>query len=635
MCGIAGIARFDSPGPLEGPDRDVLGRMTDILTHRGPDDRGTWLDGGCGLGLGHRRLSILDLSPAGRQPMASGDGAAQIVYNGEIYNYLEVRRELEALGERFRSGTDTEVILAAYLRWGERCVERFNGMWSFAVWDGRQKRLFLSRDRFGVKPLYYFSAPGIFLFASEIKALLLHPEVPRRPNLRALYQFLATGWGYVEVEEETMFAGVRQLLPGHNLSLRGGTLEKSRYWSLPLERKAVPEAEAIETFTQLFEDAVRLRLRSDVPVGTCLSGGLDSSAVTWAVKRFRDPGGDLETFSSRSSLPEYDEGRYIRSCAESLGAANFPAYPAGRDVPAVLPKLLWHHDTPYAGASVFAQWEVMRTARERGFKVLMSGQGADEVLGGYLKFLPFRLAGLLGSGRVTDAVAERSGMLAAHSSDALRLPWLGLLRLWGSWAVRKRWPTASRPPCRSLDYVDTAAFPRQEGWIRVETPPTFSPLQAELYRSLTVSPLPAILRNDDRNGMAHSIELRSPFLDYRLVSFCFGLPDDLKVQGPRTKHLLRRYLAGRLPEIAARPDKKGFLNAAADWFRDELYGWARDIVSSRSFRERGVFRADRVMGMLERHRRREGDFSLNLWCVVNVELWHQAFFDRGEAARPT
>ncbi len=413
MCGITGILRLDG----RQIDKAIVASMTRAMAHRGPDDEGylfvdtrsgvhtaaggrdtpaavlnsgyayaptmmadNLADGAYNLALGNRRLAVLDLSPAGHQPMCNEDGTIWIVHNGEIYNFVELRAELAALGHRFPSEGDTEVILHAYEQWGHECLNRLNGMWAFCIWDSRKGRLFCARDRFGVKPFYYYFEDGVFAFASEIKPLLAL-GVPRKPNDALAYDFLR--WGLPEHTQETFFEGIHKLAPSHYLSLDlNGNLRVERYWELNVssEIEGGPDDRACsDAFLESFTDAVRLRLRSDVPVGSCLSGGLDSSSVVCVASRLRDSNGDSSpsnsqmTFSSCFDDHRFDEREYIEEVVRKARAERHYVFPTPEGFLRELGELLWHQEEPFAGTSVFAQWLLMKEARSSGVTVMLDG----------------------------------------------------------------------------------------------------------------------------------------------------------------------------------------------------------------------------------------------------------------------
>ena len=462
MCGIAGYHVAGAPA-----DARRARAMADRLVHRGPDDHGVVLidtrtgaawaeDGAPGtagaagasydLALAHRRLAVLDPSAAGHQPMASPDGRRWVVYNGEIYNYVELRDELARRGHAFRTGTDTEVLLAAYAEWGAGCLARFNGMWAFALWDADARQLFCARDRFGVKPLYYATGPGWFAFGSEIKALLAHPAVPRRPNAAAVYDFLALR--LADHTDETFFDGIHRVPAAHALVYRPGAAPAlRRYWDCrPAPRDplgAAGEAHAIARFRELFDDAVRIRLRADVPVGTCLSGGVDSSSIVVTANPLL--GARQRTFSACSEDPRFDERRFIDEVIAATGAASHRVFPSGARLWDELGALVDQMDEPFHSTSQYAQYAVMRLVREAGVTVTLDGQGADELMAGYPAYHGVYLATLLRAGRVGAAAREAAATwrLAGRGRSAAQLV---ARAAFGCCRPRSPRPRATPPP---------------------------------------------------------------------------------------------------------------------------------------------------------------------------------------------
>src|SRR5437773_2706353 len=398
MCGIAGIVNLDA----SGIKKDMLESMTSVLHHRGPDDMGLYFDKN--IGLGHRRLSIIDLSPAGHQPMSYAEGRYWITYNGEIYNFQDIRTELEGKGYTFTSRTDTEVILAAYTEWGEKCLQRFNGMWAFAIWDSQQRKLFCSRDRFGIKPFYYFYNGRILLFASEIKALLAADDSCRDPNYKMIYDYLA--YGRVNHSEETFFSQIRQLKAGTSLEYwpDDKRLRIEPYYDLMNNTgSAEINGDYERRFFDLFEDSVRLRLMCDVPVGSCLSGGLDSSSIVCMVdKLMREngvklSGGDTiqQTFSSRYEDKRHDEGFFINAVVRQTAVKAHFTYPTGDQLVKDLSDLIFYQEEPFCSTSVYAQWKVFELMKQFGIKVALVGQGAEELFGGYEDYISSLLGDLI------------------------------------------------------------------------------------------------------------------------------------------------------------------------------------------------------------------------------------------------
>jgi asparagine synthase (glutamine-hydrolysing) len=544
MCGIAGVLELERAEA----DAPLLERMTDLLEHRGPDDEGFFVDGP--IALGHRRLSIIDLSPGGHQPMSSADGRFWLTYNGEIYNYVELRRDLEARGRRLRSASDTEVLVEGFAAWGHSLLDRLNGMFAFAVWDRRARTLTCVRDRFGVKPLYYAHSHGRFRFASEIKALFADPSVARAPNEPRLLEFL--GHGLADHTGETFYRGIHQVEPGTFLEVdaRTGRPRTRRWYTLRATEPPADDAAAVQA---VLEDAVRLRLRSDVPVGTCLSGGVDSSSVVALAARARKAAGagPPDAFSARSADARVDEGRWIDEVARATGTSTHAVYPSDRDAAEVLDRVLWHMDEPFHAASVIGQWKVMELARECGVKVLLDGQGGDEVYAGYHYMYPSFLVSLLAEGRLALVRDELRTRARVHGV-AVGTTLTDVAKLLAPRTVRGR----SLP-----DWLADGGRSGVAGRL----------LRDQQRFALTVSPLPAYLHHEDRNSMAFSLEARVPFLDYRNVELGISLRASQLLRGGYTKHVLRRAMAGIVPDgVLWRPDKQGFTVAQTAWLRGAL-----------------------------------------------------------------
>ena len=600
MCGLAGMVDFDQP-----PERQVVERWLDDLAHRGPDGRGVFVDdAAC---LGHLRLAIIDLSDAGLQPMA--DGELQLLHNGEIYNYVELREELATKGHRFRTATDSEVILAAYREWGERCVERFNGMWAFCIWDARRQTLFCSRDRLGVKPFYYRVDGARLSFASE-------PWPLRRgeTNLRAVHDYLEQG--YLDEGDETFFTGVFRLPPAHSLTFGAEGLRLRRYWSL---EPGKPPADAVETVRETVLDAVRLQLRSDVPVGTCLSGGIDSSSIAVAVAHLGHE--HQKTVTAYFEDAGFDERPFARAVVDQIGAephwVTFDAAQLASD----LPSIVQAQGEPFGSTSICAGWYVMRAAREAGLTVMLDGQGGDEIFAGYRASFGYRLADMIRSGRVVDAAGELRAFAGRHGA-----PWAAVAL--ATPHVPERLRLAARGRLRGSSSLvgpalrEGAAAPTRNGSAFPDR------LRRQLELLLTARGLPELLRYEDRNSMAHSLEARVPLLDHRLVELAFSLPGDELIRKGETKSVLRRALRDLLPpKVAARRDKLGFVTPESRFMRGALGDLAADVFASGSFRDRGFVDARAASRRLERHRRGEVTGGMELWRALNLELWARRFLD--------
>jgi asparagine synthase (glutamine-hydrolysing) len=619
VCGLCGIVALGRP-----PETETAARMAAALAHRGPDGVGSFADDG--VALGFRRLAIIDLSSAGDQPFASEDGRLRLLHNGEIYNYRELRRELEAHGHRFRSATDTEVLLASYRQWGERCVERFNGMWAFAIWDGERRTLFCSRDRFGVKPFYYRLDGDRFVFASELKAFRGEPSHELAPDLVAVRGFLDHDVG--EPPDRTYFAGVRRLPPAHSLTFGPHGLRVWRHWKL--EPRDAPR-DPVEAVRELFLDAVRLRLRSDVPAGTCLSGGLDSSAIACTVDHLlrteaqnaRPVGERQRTFTAWFPDRGFDERPYAEAVvARTLAEPHWITFDADELVDA-LPAIVEAQDEPFRSSSVVAQWFVMREAAGAGLKVMLDGQGGDEVFAGYHSYFGPRFADLLGRRRLRELRAEVAGYRALHGAGALRTAAV-LAQPFAPARLKRRVRTALEGG--TLAHEDLR---RHELCAHANGSSFDDRFRRQLQLILTGQGLPELLRYEDRNSMAHSLEARLPFLDYRLVELAFSLEARELIERGRTKSVLRRALHDLLPPLVReRVDKLGFVTPEGRWLRGAVGELAADVFASRSFAERGFVDPLAARRRLERHRRGEVEAGFELWRALSSELWARAFLDR-------
>lgn len=618
---------------------DATREAITAVAHRGPDGEG-WRECATRVGklaMGHRRLAIVDTSDAGLQPMTRGP--LTITYNGEVYNYIELREELSALGHRFASGTDTEVILAAFAQWGEECLARFNGIFAFAIHDEATGRVFAARDRFGVKPLYLWEGSEGLALASEIKQILTLGCVGRRMNRRKVYDFLSGG--LLDHGDETMFADVRQLRGGECLTVDlarwspGDRVAIRRWYVLAArEEPATSMEQAAEKFAELLDDAVRMQLRADVPVGSCLSGGLDSSSIVMLANRhLRGLGAHdrQNTFSAVYDDPSVDERRYIEAVLQATGAAGHFVTPAPGGLPGVLERMHWHQDEPFGSTSIYAQWEVFRLAHGAGVKVMLDGQGADEQLGGYHHMFGTYHAGLLKRMRWARLLREMSARRRRHDvhwaavmrSAAVALAPPGMLES----LVRARFGTAAplhlQPgawdhdlPARSP--VGGALREANLGPVR-----TLGDLCRAQVSSIN---LPALLHYEDRNSMAHAIEARVPFLDHRLVEFSIGLGDAHKIVDGETKAVMRRAMADVLPPaVRDRQDKLGFPTPEKTWLSGPLSGLLRQELDAVVSRFPDMFRVDVLRQRASAMLAGERPFDFWLWRVVSLGVWARVF----------
>ena len=564
MCGIAGIIS-SNPSFITA---ERIKKMTDSLAHRGPDGEGQWINTPGTTALGNRRLSIIDLSNAGSQPMHYLQRYT-IIHNGEIYNYLELKEELKKKGYTFLSKTDTEVIAAAYDHWNEECVEYFDGMFAFAIWDEKEKELFAARDRFGEKPFFYFSDTKQFIFASEMKALWA-AGIERKVNLKLLFNYLTIG--YVDnpnIPEETFFENIYKLPAASFLkySILNHQFSITNYWDIEVDEqnKKISDAEAIEQFSSLFEQSVKRRLRSDVTIGTSLSGGLDSSSIIATMDSLMVQNSQLTAFSSIFPGFEKDESSFARHVADKFHLEHFTVEPDAASLQYDLEKLFYYQEEPFSSASIYAQFKVYEMAKQQGIKVLLDGQGADETLAGYHKYYKwywqelYRKRNLTTSGELQWAkeidITEKFGW---KNRVAALFPEFATIVL-----ERQYLLNALRHEDLTKDFVRLQS--KEAYYI---TPEIFS-LNGVLYFNTCMHGLEELLRYSDRNSMAHGREVRLPFLNHELVEFVFSLPANFKIRKGWTKWLLRESRKSKLPEeIVWRKDKTGFEPPQQQWMQN-------------------------------------------------------------------
>jgi asparagine synthase (glutamine-hydrolysing) len=629
MCGIVGL--IDSRG---GPiDAATLDRMGATLRHRGPDGEGQLIDGS--VGLHHRRLAIIDLV-TGQQPMTHGPFS--IAFNGEIYNYIELREELRAKGHRFVTTSDTEVILHLYEEYGPNCLGRLNGIFAFLLYDRAAGEVLAARDHFGVKPLYVAHRPGLVAYASEIKALLQHPAIAAEPAWEHLPDYVTF---QLVLGEGTLFRGVQKLLPGtcQRVQVATGRVETVRYWEPTFVVDAYhTEQYFVDKVRELLEDAVRLQLRSDVPVGCHLSGGMDSSIVTALAAR--QCGGRLRTFTGGfREGPEFDESEYARAMARACGADPYEIFPTDRDFVEAIPRIIYHMDEPAAGPGVFPQYEVSRLAA-RHVKVVLGGQGGDEVFGGYARYVVAYLEQAL-KGAIFETNEEGEHIVSLKSI----LPNLPYLRQYVP-LLRQFWRSEVFEPMdrRYFRLVDRSAgalslysrdFRKQvdsdalfQRFAAVfNHPDTQSYYNKMTHFDLTVG-LPALLHVEDRVSMAASLESRVPLLDPRLADLVTSAPPAMKFRGAELKYVLKRAAGDLLPAVVrGRKDKMGFPVPLHRWVDGPAGEFIRDTLLSAACRTRGLFDPVAVERMIAS----DTAFSRRVWGLLNLELWFQTVIDR----RPT
>ena len=642
MCGICGTAGF--------ADKALLKRMTAVISHRGPDDEGVYVSPDSVVGLGNRRLSIIDLSPRGHQPMSNEDGTVWITYNGEVYNFRELRTELEGKGHHFRSNTDTETIVHLYEEEGIDCLRRLNGMFAFAIWDDRLKQLLLVRDRFGIKPLYYTQIGTMLLFGSEVKSLLCWPQVPRQVNLSALDAYLSFLW---VPGPETMFQDVGKLPPGHYAVWSAGQLTIARYWDLVFAEQPIDEAAAAEKCRGLFEAAVRRQMVSDVPVGAFLSGGLDSSSVVAMMTRATNSAIDTYTIAYREEDRRLeqtpDETKYANLLAQEYGL-NHHTILVEPKVADLLPLVVWHMDEPVADAAAISNYLVCQAAR-RSLTVVLSGQGSDEIFAGYRIYMATLLAGYIGA--IPLNLGARLGLPVVRQltrwQDRVPLVRPGLV-LAAARYLEMILSNAHLPPGERF-VANNAAYNFTPAWkARVYSEDLKTAMRDVVAESRHLSYFQRVkdghlldrmqytfiktfltelnLTYTDKLSMAVSAEVRVPFLDNEVVDFAASLRPSLRLHGFTGKYILRRAMEGVIPKAIIRRRKAAFGVPFRAWLRRDLAPMLADLLSPEVIQCRGYFSAPAVQKMIEDNTAGRVDSCYRIWALLTLELWLRTFVDR-------
>jgi asparagine synthase (glutamine-hydrolysing) len=633
MCGIAGKLSFDPQRPV---DESLLRRMNNVLIHRGPDDEDIWTRGR--IGLAHRRLSIIDLSPAGRQPMSNEDATVWIVYNGEIYNHLELRRELERKGHSYRSRSDTETIIHLYEEEGPRCVDSLRGMFAFALWDDDKQRLLLARDRFGKKPLVYAETPGGLVFASELKAILQDENVPLDIDEAALDAYMT--WGYIP-SPQTIFRAVRKLPQASVLTWQNGRIAIDRYWTLAYTPKLdIGEEEAAEGVLEHLREATRLRLMSDVPLGAFLSGGVDSSAVVALMAE--SSSGPVKTFSIGFEDQSFDETPYARLVAKLYGTDHHEMVVTPK-VLDVLPEIVWAYGEPYADSSTLPSYYVAKTTREQ-VTVALNGDGGDEAFAGYERYVAnelsahyARLPRAIGA-RLIPALAAKLPETTGQK-DALRRVKRFILAQDSPPARRYAcWLTFNDAPLKERLYTRDFAS-------RVSGFDPIARLEATYMKDNGLMSLDRALSSDveiylpddllvkmDIATMIHSLEARSPFLDHRLAEFVARLPAHYKLRGRDRKYILKKALRNHVPKKILNRGKYGFGAPVARWFKSEIPEVARNTLLDSCTLSRGILSAGGVSWLLDTHASGKVNHGYRIWQLIMLEMWFRTYVDRPREA---
>ncbi|MGQ9687995.1 MAG: asparagine synthase (glutamine-hydrolyzing) [Desulfobaccales bacterium] len=624
MCGFCGVLNFDKEPPVS---QEELATMTATLRHRGPDDLGYFFSGP--IALGHRRLSIIDLA-TGHQPLSNEDGSIWIAYNGELYNYQEMRADLEKAGHRFATRSDTEVVVHAYEEYGPKCLKAMNGMFAFALWDGPRRRLLLARDRVGIKPLYYARLPRGLIFGSELKALLAYPRLERRLDLTALNLYLSLE--YVPTPY-SIFEGVKKLAPGHFLVAEGGDLHLERYWDLqlndgePSDRRSLKDC--LAEVRALLEDVVTMELVADVPVGVLLSGGLDSSAVAAMMTRVSSR--PVPSFSVAFDDPSFDESAHARLVARHLGTEHHEFPLSAATALAALPEITAGLDEPLGDSSIIPTYCLSKFTK-RHVKVALGGDGGDELFGGYSTLQAHRLAYYYQ--RLTPAWLRRlvepwvlENLPVSFDNLSFDFKLRRFLRDYHlPPAVRHhRWLGSFTPEEKARLFSPPAAAFQEDLPELVERHArqayTQDPLNQVLYCDLKLYLEGDILVKVDRASMANSLEVRVPLLNRLLVEFAASLPHSFKLRGLTTKFLLRRALEGLLPPSILGRGKKGFNVPVAKWFAGPLKPLLLEMLSPRRLRTQGLFRPEYVGTLIQEHQERCRDHRKLLWTLLAFQLW--------------
>ncbi len=655
MCGILSIVN----NKVSANSGDLLQAST-IIRHRGPDDEGmlTWVPGGqpkiwaagdtaestrshwqydmlgegvpFKVGFGHRRLSILDLSPAGHQPMQYAKGNLSICFNGEVYNYLEIKSELDALGHQFNTTCDTEVILHAWAEWGVKCLDKFNGMFAFIMLDHARQELFAVRDRFGVKPLYFYKGANALYLASEIKQIRTSPDYTFCLNEPRARQYMATG--AVDHTDQTFDLNIKHIPGGHYLQMdvsgEGLDYKIHKWYTLVPAKWTGTYDAAVVRFRELLTDAVRLRLRSDVKVGSCLSGGLDSSSIVCLASDLLQQQGDFagqETVTACYNSARYDEWNFALEVINKTGAHPHRVFPEFANLKDEVDAFLWHQDEPTGSTSQFSQWMVFKKTHEAGLKVMIDGQGADEQLAGYSgNDLPL-YAGLLGKGQFSALYKEVAAYKQEHGS------WpVGFL----IGAAQLKWKLVSGVMPARLKM----SAPPLVHWLRGGEPSSIYNMPAQslhenLLRQLYGEPLPALLRYEDHNSMAWSVESRTPFMDYRLLEFTMGLPEQFIYKQRVRKAILRDAMRDILPPaIEKRRDKMGFVTPEELWLKNEGKQWFQQGIEDALRVLPGMFDADKVRKLFADTVASDIPFDFSIWRIVSFGKWYAAMTNRKKAS---
>lgn len=628
MCGIAGVIYSHTNF---SKDHDVK-KMLATIQHRGPDDSGTCYTER--LAMGQQRLAIVDLSRDGRQPMAFLN-RYKIIFNGEIYNYIELRKELKQQGYVFVTHTDTEVIMAAYDLWGENSLHHFNGMWAFMLYDQVEGKVFCARDRFGVKPFYYYKTDGLIAIASEIKEFTVLADWKPVGNVARITDFLINS-GLHDYCNETLFQGVYQLRPGEKMSydLVTNRQKIETWYDLSSQQKetSLSLEEAAAKFKELFEDSVRLRLRSDVKVGSCLSGGLDSSSIVCVMSnilREENKEGIQEVVFAENHVGKYDESKYAEDVVAATNVVKHTVYPSFQEILDKLDDIVWHQDEPFGSTSIIAQWDVYEKAHQEGLTVMLDGQGADEYLAGYTSFQRAYFRELLVTFqwkklyRSLKRYKEKYRNYYIPPYNDLRDTVIGFLLPANQMEGLKRRIKHLMKRKDRTDFIIDYDKKVDKRLVKVNKRNTS--VQSETVSEMMYTSLPKLVHHQDRNAMAHSIESRAPFLDYRLVEFVYSLPGEYKVNLAVTKYVMRNAMKGTIPDtICERMDKLGFATPESVWIRENSQQF-RVILEESCDMLSNIVSKENIMSEFERQVHGKMEFDGIFWCIVCAAHWVKVF----------
>ncbi|MDW7731746.1 MAG: asparagine synthase (glutamine-hydrolyzing) [Methanolobus sp.] len=610
MCGVIGF---------NWKDELLLRKMCESIKHRGPDGNGTYIDEH--VSLGHRRLAVLDPSGDDLQFISNEDNTVLLTYNGRIYNFPEVREELIGKGHRFRSLNDMEVILHAYEEYGTECVHHFNGMWAFCIYDKIENILFLSRDRFGIKPLYYYFDGERFIFSSEIKAILEH-DIPRKENRGIIFDYLY--FNLTDHCEDTFFTGIKRLTSSHNLifDLSSRKMEIKRYYDI--KEKIVEGANDPKRIRELFTEAVNRALICNVPMGSCLSGGIDSSSIVVTMRKVK-PEAEIKTFSMKFPGEEIDEALYQQAVYEKVNSVNFGVTPLPSELIDDLHDLFMAQEEPFSGTSVYGQYRIMKLAHENGVRVLMDGQGADQVLSGSNYFNGFYYYEMLKQFDVSHLFREAT-QYYSKSRSFIPLVYLGLRMTPDE--IKRYLYNHRKTPYLTRGFIEENAAREDMRW-------HISSLREAAYSSILFYALPHLLRFVDKNSMRFSIESRVPFLDHTLAEYLLSMPNELRVSEGETKYAFRRAMEDELPaSVLSRHDKIGFETPEEKWLKDEsVTPIIQKIIGSQSFMARDFWNWERVRDMYDKLLKGESSaifVGTEIWRCISIELWMRLFIEKQE-----